>query len=84
MSWVELPGVKISRHAQLLEPGDVVVGDDAAAEHSDVRGLLLPEQVDHRGEQRHVRAGHDGQPIASTSSWTAALTIISGVWCSPV
>ncbi len=24
------------------------------------------------------------RPMASTSSWTAALTIISGVWCSPV
>ncbi len=23
-------------------------------------------------------------PMASTSSWTAAVTIISGVWCSPV
>src|SRR5215470_18244588 len=47
---------------QLGELGQVIVGDDPAAEHDDVVGALAPEQLDHLGEQRHVRAGEHRQP----------------------
>src|SRR5579875_631508 len=44
-------------HAHLRELGDVGVRDDAAAEHHDVRGVLLVEQFDEAGEERHMSAG---------------------------
>ena len=56
------PGVKTLRDAQLLELGDVGVGDDAAAEDDDVARVALGEQLDDPREQRHVRAGEDRQP----------------------
>src|SRR5207248_439043 len=34
---------------------------DAAAEHHDVGGVPLLEQLDHAAEERHVRAGENGQ-----------------------
>src|SRR5689334_13817671 len=50
--------------AQLLQLGNVRVRDDAAAEdHHVVRSLVL-EEVDHRGKEGHVGAGHNGESDA--------------------
>ena len=59
---VGAPGVKTGATPELLERRDVVVGDDAAAEDHDVAPRRAREQRDHPREQRHVRAGQDGQP----------------------
>src|SRR3954447_11613275 len=48
--------------AELLQLGDVPVGDDPAAEDGDVAGVLSLQQLDDLGEQRHVRAGQHAQP----------------------
>ena len=45
--------------AQLLEDGDVLLGDDPAAEDGDVRGVALGQEVDEGAEERHVRPGED-------------------------
>src|SRR5215469_8153489 len=50
------------RDAHPLELRDVGLRDDAAAEHRDIGRVLLGQQLDHPGEQRHVRAGQDRQP----------------------
>jgi hypothetical protein len=55
-SWREDPG-----RAHPVELLDVRVGDDAAAEHDDVRGAAFGQQVDDAAEQRHVRPGENGQ-----------------------
>ena len=44
------------RDAHGLERGDVAVGDDPAAEHHDVRGVVGGELVEDRLEQREVGA----------------------------
>jgi hypothetical protein len=49
------------RHALGVQLGDVGIGDDAAAEHHDVTGVLFLEQLDNPREQGHVRAGQHGQ-----------------------
>src|SRR6266568_562854 len=49
-------------HAHPGQFPDVLVRDDAAAEHHDVGGVPLLEQLDHPAEERHVRAGEDGEP----------------------
>src|SRR4051794_17902925 len=49
-------------HAGLPELGNVLVRDDAAAEQDDVVGFVLVQQLDHALEERHVRAGEDGEP----------------------
>ena len=43
----------------LRERGDVLVGDDAAADHQDVVGAPLGEQLEDARKHRHVRAGQD-------------------------
>src|SRR5947208_12241992 len=48
-------------HAALLERGDVVVRDDAAAEDDDVRRLPPLQLFDHSREERHVRTRMDGE-----------------------
>src|SRR5260370_18229401 len=48
-------------HALLLQRGDVVVGDDAAAEDHDVGGLAPFQLLNDGGKQSHVRARMDGQ-----------------------
>jgi len=40
---------------------EVRLGDDAAAEHQDVVGPALLQGLDHGGEERVVRAAHDGE-----------------------
>src|SRR6185369_6695724 len=42
-----------------LEAGDVVVGDDAAAEDDDVARAFGAQRVEDGGEKRVVRAAHD-------------------------
>jgi hypothetical protein len=64
-------------HAELLEHRDVLVGDDAAAEDANVRGVALGEELEQPAERTE-------RPIRSASSWMAVSTICSGVWCSPV
>src|SRR3954451_6344252 len=49
-------------HAHPGQLRDVLVRDDAAAEHYDVGGVPLLEQFDDPGEERHVRAGEDREP----------------------
>ena len=61
ISFVLAPGVKIFATPDLLELRQVVLGHDAAAEHDDVAGAARLERIDHRREQRHVRARHDRQ-----------------------
>src|SRR5215211_1351795 len=46
--------------AELLELRDVFFGDGAADEHEDVPGLVLFEELDNAGHERHVGAGEDG------------------------
>src|SRR4030088_3521808 len=46
-------------HALLLQGGDVVLGDDAAAEHDDVSGLASFQFLNDRWKQSHVGAGVD-------------------------
>ena len=46
----------------LLERGDVVIGDDAAAEHHHVAEAPLAQQLQHPAEQRHVRAREQREP----------------------
>src|SRR5579875_3263149 len=53
-SWREDP-----RHAHPLQLADVLVRDDAAAEHDDVGGVVLLQQLEHPGELGHVRPRHD-------------------------
>src|SRR3954469_7632953 len=48
--------------AEPLELGDVVLGDDAAAENDDVARVALGEQLDDPREQRQVRSGEHGDP----------------------
>src|SRR6478736_6585232 len=48
--------------AELLERGDVVVGDDAAAEDDDVARVTLGEQLDDPREEGQVRPGEDREP----------------------
>src|SRR5579885_1896394 len=48
-------------HARLLELGDVLVGDDAAAEDEDVLGPLLAQELHDLGEERQVRSGQGRQ-----------------------
>src|SRR3954470_16165286 len=50
------------RDAELLQLGNVPVGDDAPAEDQDVAGVLGLEQLDDLGEQGHVRSGQHTQP----------------------
>src|SRR5262249_13791739 len=49
-------------HAHPLQFGDVGVGDDAAAEHGDIRGAAFGEQFQDPPELGHVRAGQNRQP----------------------
>src|SRR5215468_2075543 len=49
-------------HAHPFQFGDVGIGDDAAAEHGDVRGVAFGEQFEYPAELGHVRAGQDRQP----------------------
>src|SRR5450432_3323232 len=49
-------------HAEGCEPRQIFVGDDAAAKDGDVRGRARRELRDDCGEERVVRATHDGQP----------------------
>src|SRR4051812_34294940 len=47
--------------ADLLELGDVGVGDDAAAEHHDLAQAPLPQELHHAREERHVGAREQRQ-----------------------
>src|SRR6478609_9429440 len=49
------------RDTRVEQGRDVTVGDDAAAEHEDVRGVARGEQLDHAREERVVGAGQDRQ-----------------------
>src|SRR5580765_2486521 len=49
-------------HAERLEGPDVVGGNDAAAEHRDVVGPLLAQQLEHPGEQIVVGPREHGEP----------------------
>src|SRR5215831_5972493 len=55
------PGPEQLLDAHLLELRHVLGRDDAAAEHRDVVGALLLQQVEHGLEQIVVRAGQDGE-----------------------
>src|SRR5215210_1637672 len=46
--------------AELLEFGDVFFGDGSADEDEDVLGLVLFEELDYAGDERHVGAREDG------------------------
>src|ERR671913_2407626 len=46
--------------AELLQFRDVFFGDGAADEYEDVFGLVLFEELDNAGHERHVGAGEDG------------------------
>src|SRR5215468_10330438 len=48
-------------HAHPVQFLDVLVRDDAAAEHHDVGGVPLLEQLDYTAEERHVRTGENGE-----------------------
>ena len=61
MSCVELPGVKISETPSSLSRGMSSSGMIPPPNTSMSRRLRSPQQVDDRGEERHVGAGHDGQ-----------------------
>ena len=67
-----------------LELRDVVLGDDAAAEHEHVRGTLVAQERHDPREQGHVRPEWHESPTASASSWMVVSAICSGVWCRPV
>src|SRR5215831_15633663 len=56
------PGREQLGHAELLQHSDVLVGDDAAAEDHDVRGITLAQLLDNRWEQRHVRTRVQREP----------------------
>ena len=56
-----VPGREDARDARRLEAIEVRLGDDAAAEDDDVARAALLQLVDDRGEERVVRAAHDGQ-----------------------
>ena len=62
ISPVVAPGREDLGDPHRLELGHVGAGDDAAAEHRDVGRVALAQQLEHLGEQRHVRAGEHGQP----------------------
>src|SRR4030095_7871085 len=47
-------------HTELLQFGDVVGRNDAAAEYHDVARVTLREHLDDSAEQCHVRAGEHG------------------------
>src|SRR3954471_2673255 len=47
--------------AEALELVDVRLGDDPAAEHHDVLGAALAQELDDAGEERHVGAGEHGE-----------------------
>jgi hypothetical protein len=49
------------RHALGGQLDNVGIRDDAAAEHHDVTGALLLEQLDDPREQGHMRTGQHGQ-----------------------
>ena len=54
-------GLEDGGDAELLEGGDVLIGDDAADQHEHVVHLALVQQVHDAGDDRVVRAGKDGQ-----------------------
>ena len=64
MSWVEVPGVNSSLTPMRLERGDVLGRNDAAAEHRDVLGALLAQQLEHA-----LRRGSCGRPRARRARW---------------
>src|SRR5271156_6816781 len=49
-------------HAQLLELGRIVVGNNSAAKNRHIRGAAILEQPHYLREQRHVRARENRQP----------------------
>jgi len=62
-----------------LQPGNIVFRDHAAAENLDVAGAFSVEKLRNLGAPDRIES-----PTQSTSSWIAAETICSGVWCRPV
>src|ERR687898_473924 len=49
-------------HPELLELRDVLRGDRAADRDDDVLGVLLAQELHDARDERHVRAGEDGEP----------------------
>ena len=62
MSWVEVPGVNSSFTPSAFRVRMSSAGNDAAAEHRDVVGALLAQQLEHAGEQIVVGAREHGEP----------------------
>jgi len=61
MSWVEVPGRKISAMPDFFEGGDVGAGDDAANEDGDVVHAFFVEEFHELGTEGVVGAGEDGE-----------------------
>ena len=72
------------RHAQLGQRAEVVGRDDAAAEDHHVVRAALAQQLEHPGEQRHVRAGEHRQADRVGVLLDRRLDDLLGVWCRPV
>ena len=48
-------------YAQFAQLARILVGDDAAAENSNVIGAFFLQQANDLGKERHMRAGEDAQ-----------------------
>ena len=68
----------------LFEGSDVGSGDDAADKDGDLVHAFFVEKFHQLRAEGVMSAGEDERPMTSTSSWTAAEAIISGVWRRPV
>ena len=76
---VEAPGVNSSSTPAFFSSGYVLVRDDAAGEHGNVAGPLLLQQIQTRGNSVMWAPERMDSETASTSSWMAVATTISGV-----
>ena len=80
-----VPGPKISATPASAQRRDVVVGDDPADRDEDVVHAALARAARvTRGTSVMCAPDRIDSPTTSTSSWSAAVAIISGVWRRPV
>ena len=77
-------GEKNFGDAGFFQGGDVGFGNDAAEKHRDVVHALFVEKFISCGQSVLCAPDRIERPMTSTSSWTAAEAIISGVWRRPV
>ena len=70
--------------ARSFRTGMSAVGDDPAHQHQHIVAALLPEPVDHPGDQREVGPGEQREADGVGVLLDDRLDDLLGVWCSPV